>query len=40
MSELRAILSETTERVLANAPDWPRIDQAGLAKVPNREEPR
>lgn len=33
MSELRAILRETTERVLANAPDWARVEKAGLAKV-------
>jgi alkylation response protein AidB-like acyl-CoA dehydrogenase len=33
MSELRAILSETTERVLSNAPDWARIEEAGLDKV-------
>ncbi|MBV9991752.1 MAG: hypothetical protein JOZ72_10700 [Alphaproteobacteria bacterium] len=38
MSELRAILAETTERVLANAPDWARVEEAGLAKVLVPEE--
>jgi len=33
MSELRALLRETTERVLSAAPDWARIEEAGLAKV-------
>jgi alkylation response protein AidB-like acyl-CoA dehydrogenase len=33
MSELRALLADTTERVLANAPDWAKVDEAGLAKV-------
>ena len=33
MSELRALLSETTERVLAHAPDWAKVEEAGLAKV-------
>ena len=33
MSELRALLADTTERVLARAPDWARVEEAGLAKV-------
>ena len=33
MSELRALLADTTERVLANAPDWAKVEEAGLAKV-------
>ena len=33
MSELRALLADTTERVLGNNPDWERIEDAGLAKV-------
>lgn len=33
MSELRALLADTTERVLANAPDWSAIEEVGLAKV-------
>lgn len=33
MSELRAILADTVERVLASAPDWARVEEAGLAKV-------
>ncbi|HEX4861811.1 MAG TPA: acyl-CoA dehydrogenase family protein, partial [Rhizomicrobium sp.] len=33
MSELRALLADTTERVLANAPDWTEVEKAGLAKV-------
>lgn len=33
MSELRALLADTTERVLARAPDWAQVEEAGLAKV-------
>ncbi len=33
MSELRALLADTTERVLGRDPDWAKIDEAGLAKV-------
>ncbi len=33
MSELRALLADTTERVLGSNPDWARIEQAGLVKV-------
>jgi alkylation response protein AidB-like acyl-CoA dehydrogenase len=33
MSELRTLLADTTERVLANAPDWNAVEEAGLAKV-------
>lgn len=38
MSELRAILADTVERVLASAPDWARVEEAGLAKVLVRED--
>ena len=33
MSELRALLAATVERVLSSAPDWATIEEAGLAKV-------
>jgi len=33
MSELRALLADTTERVLAHDPDWARVEDAGLTKV-------
>jgi alkylation response protein AidB-like acyl-CoA dehydrogenase len=33
VSELRALLADTTERVLGNDPDWATIEAAGLAKV-------
>jgi acyl-CoA dehydrogenase len=33
MSELRALLADTTERVLSSAPDWARVEEAGLTKV-------
>jgi|HubBroStandDraft_5_1064220.scaffolds.fasta_scaffold180769_2 acyl-CoA dehydrogenase len=33
MSELRALLADTTERVLARSPDWAQVEEAGLAKV-------
>ena len=33
MSELRALLADTTERVLGSNPDWAAIEAAGLAKV-------
>ncbi len=33
MSELRALLADTTERVLARAPGWAQVEEAGLAKV-------
>jgi alkylation response protein AidB-like acyl-CoA dehydrogenase len=38
MSELRALLSDTTERVLANNPDWAQVKDAGLTKVLVPEE--
>jgi alkylation response protein AidB-like acyl-CoA dehydrogenase len=38
MSELRTLLADTTERVLGSNPDWPRIEEAGLAKVLVPEE--
>jgi alkylation response protein AidB-like acyl-CoA dehydrogenase len=38
MSELRALLSDTTERVLAGNPDWAQIEDAGLTKVLVPEE--
>jgi alkylation response protein AidB-like acyl-CoA dehydrogenase len=38
MSELRALLADTTERVLANNPDWAAIEDAGLTKVLVPEE--
>ena len=33
MSELRALLADTTERVLGDKPDWAKVEEAGLAKV-------
>jgi acyl-CoA dehydrogenase len=33
MSELRSLLSDTTERVLGGTHDWARIEDSGLAKV-------
>jgi alkylation response protein AidB-like acyl-CoA dehydrogenase len=33
MSELRVLLIDTTERVLSAAPDWAKIEDAGLVKV-------
>jgi hypothetical protein len=33
MSELRALLADTTERVLGSNPDWAAVEAAGLAKV-------
>lgn len=33
MSELRTLLADTTERVLAKTPDWAAVEDAGLAKV-------
>jgi alkylation response protein AidB-like acyl-CoA dehydrogenase len=38
MSELRALLSDTTERVLASKPDWAAVEEAGLTKVLVPEE--
>lgn len=38
MSELRALLADTTERVLSANPDWAAVEQAGLAKVLVPEE--
>ena len=38
MSELRTLLSDTTERVLASNPDWAVIEEAGLTKVLVPEE--
>jgi alkylation response protein AidB-like acyl-CoA dehydrogenase len=38
MNELRTLLADTTERVLAADPDWARIEEAGLAKVLVPEE--
>ncbi len=38
MSELRALLSDTTERVLGGNPDWTQIEDAGLTKVLVPEE--
>jgi acyl-CoA dehydrogenase len=38
MSELRALLADTTERVLSGNPDWARIEEVGLAKVLVPEE--
>ena len=38
MSELRALLSGTTERVLASNPDWARVEDAGLTKMLVPEE--
>jgi hypothetical protein len=33
MSELRTLLADTTERVLASNPDWAAVEDAGLTKV-------
>jgi alkylation response protein AidB-like acyl-CoA dehydrogenase len=33
MSELRALLADTTERVLGSNPDWAAVEDAGLTKV-------
>ncbi|HTT98066.1 MAG TPA: acyl-CoA dehydrogenase family protein [Rhizomicrobium sp.] len=38
MSELRALLSDTTERVLGSNPDWAAVEDAGLTKVLVPEE--
>jgi alkylation response protein AidB-like acyl-CoA dehydrogenase len=38
MSELRALLADTTERVLARNPDWAAVEDAGLTKVLVPEE--
>ena len=38
MSELRALLADTTERVLAANPDWAAVEDAGLTKVLVSEE--
>ncbi|HWA02203.1 MAG TPA: acyl-CoA dehydrogenase family protein [Rhizomicrobium sp.] len=38
MSELRALLADTTERVLGSNPDWAGIEDAGLTKVLVPEE--
>lgn len=38
MSELRALLADTTERVLGSDPRWSDIEEAGLAKVLVRED--
>ena len=38
MSELRALLADTTERVLASNPDWAAVEDAGLTKVLVPEE--
>ena len=38
MSELRALLADTTERVLGSNPDWATIENAGLTKVLVPEE--
>jgi alkylation response protein AidB-like acyl-CoA dehydrogenase len=38
MSELRALLADTTERVLASNPDCARVEEAGLTKVLVPEE--
>ena len=38
MSELRALLADTTERVLGSNPDWAAIEDAGLTKVLVPEE--
>jgi len=38
MSELRALLADTTERVLGRDPRWSDIEEAGLAKVLVRED--
>jgi alkylation response protein AidB-like acyl-CoA dehydrogenase len=38
MSELRALLSDTTERVLGSNPSWAAVEDAGLTKVLVPEE--
>ena len=38
MSELRALLADTTERVLASNLDWAAVEEAGLTKVLVPEE--
>jgi len=38
MSELRALLADTTERVLSANPDWAAVEDAGLTKVLVPEE--
>src|SRR5262249_29679107 len=38
MSELRALLADTTERVLSANPDWAAVEEAGLTKVLVPEE--
>lgn len=38
MSELRALLADTTERVLSADPDWAAVEEAGLTKVLVPEE--
>ena len=38
MSELRALLADTTERVLGSNPDWAAVEDAGLTKVLVPEE--
>jgi len=38
MNELRALLAETTERVLSANPDWAMVEEAGLTKVLVPEE--
>jgi len=38
MSELRALLADTTERVLSADPDWVAVEEAGLTKVLVPEE--
>jgi alkylation response protein AidB-like acyl-CoA dehydrogenase len=38
MSELRALLADTTERVLGSNPEWARVEEAGLTKVLVPEE--
>jgi alkylation response protein AidB-like acyl-CoA dehydrogenase len=38
MSELRALLADTTERVLGSNPDWAAFEDAGLTKVLVPEE--
>ncbi len=38
MSELRALLADTTARVLASSPDWAAVENAGLTKVLVPEE--
>jgi alkylation response protein AidB-like acyl-CoA dehydrogenase len=38
MNELRALLADTTERVLSTNPDWAAVEEAGLTKVLVPEE--